>query len=225
MKRTLSLVLAATASVLLAGCLPQQAQWSGNETMKRNTVELVRVAHDVRFDGTSDTLSEREAARLDAFLSARKTGPSDRLFIDLPDAENDEEAISDVNEDSRARSIVAHLSEQGHAVYGRPLPHGAAPDADTVRLVVERHVVVPPGCPDWRQPGNRNYENAPSSNWGCANVTALGLMVADPRDLVEGRDYEAADATAAADAVKRYREGDVKWEETGDSQLKEGLRD
>ncbi|MEX1146896.1 MAG: CpaD family pilus assembly lipoprotein [Sphingomonadales bacterium] len=220
MKRLSALVITGCATIFLAGCLPQHAQWAGNETMKRNTVELVRVAHDVRFTDGSDALGDAEAARLEAFLKARGPGSADRIFIDLPDEEDDAAPVEHIRDNARARTLAGHLADLGHDVHTRPLPHGAVPAPDTVRVVIERHVVTSPGCPDWRQPASPNYENAPSSNWGCANVTALGLMVADPRDLVEGREYRSLDAQSAADAVRRLREDEVKWEE-GENQLSE----
>ncbi len=211
MKRLISTFVAAMGLAALAGCMPQQSQWAGNETSMRNTVDLVRVAHDVKFEDKSAALSQEEEARLKAFLSKTGFDYSDRLFLDLP--ENDD-AAAKAGIEKQAEAVVAELAKLGHDVYAKPLAYGKTPAANTVRIVVERYVVTPPDCPDWRQPASPNYENAPSSNFGCANTTSLGLMVANPRDLIEGRDYEPSDAADAAAAVRRYREDKVKW---GDS--------
>jgi pilus assembly protein CpaD len=42
---------------------------------------------------------------------------------------------------------------------------------------------------------------------GCSNEINLGLMVADPNDLVRGRPLAPADAERSALAVQKYRTG------------------
>lgn len=222
MKRLFSFILVVAAIAGLAGCMPQQSQWAGNETAMRNTVDLVRVAHDVSFDDGANAVSDDEADRLSAFLNETGLDYADRMFIDVP-----EDKDGNVSEDDkvRAEAVIAHLARLGHDVYAKPLPYGAAPEPGTVRIVVERYVVTPPACPDWRQRAYPNYENAPSSNFGCANVTALGLMAADPRDLIEGREYRQTDGGSAAAAVRRYREDEVKWGKKSDEDISKGLID
>jgi pilus assembly protein CpaD len=48
------------------------------------------------------------------------------------------------------------------------------------------------------------------SNLGCANAVNLGLMVADPADLVTGAPTAPADATREAEAIVRYRTDKVR---------------
>jgi len=71
-------------------------------------------------------------------------------------------------------------------------------------------VVMTPQCPDWRKPSEDDPSNTPSSNLGCATETNLGLMVADPRDLVVGKDIAPSDADHNDYAVRRYRQGTYK---------------
>jgi pilus assembly protein CpaD len=67
--------------------------------------------------------------------------------------------------------------------------------------------VTPPNCPDWTKPAyGAGHSNAMPSNYGCADVTNLGLMIADPRDLVIGRTLGPAEGNPATAAVLRYRE-------------------
>jgi pilus assembly protein CpaD len=72
---------------------------------------------------------------------------------------------------------------------------------------VERYVVTPPDCPNWTKSQNEDHENAQTSNFGCANLSNLGLMVADPRDLVIARQLGPASAAHASMAIQRYRNG------------------
>ena len=72
-------------------------------------------------------------------------------------------------------------------------------------MVVSRYVVVSPNCPDWSKKPGTDFENRRASNFGCATETNLGLMVANPRDLVVGRSPGPADAEHNAQSLVRYR--------------------
>lgn len=85
-----------------------------------------------------------------------------------------------------------------------------APRDDSVPVKSGTWRITPPACPDWSKEPGTDFENLPTSNFGCATVTNLGLMIADPADLVRGRDPGPADGTVAAGAVERYRKGEVK---------------
>ncbi len=45
---------------------------------------------------------------------------------------------------------------------------------------------------------------------GCANRANIALMVADPADMLRARTLDSGDGAAAAAAVKRYQEDDLK---------------
>ena len=70
--------------------------------------------------------------------------------------------------------------------------------------MVGRYAVTLPPCPNWSMPRANDFTNAPPSNFGCANAVNLGLMVASPGDLAQGRTLAAADGKPAAAAVDRY---------------------
>jgi len=70
--------------------------------------------------------------------------------------------------------------------------------ANRAILSVGRYTVTLPACPNWSESLAAEFTNACSGNYGCANVTNLGLMVASPADLVSGRTLAPADAQPAA---------------------------
>ena len=78
-----------------------------------------------------------------------------------------------------------------------------------LRLIVGRYLVVPPECPNWGKPSFRDPMNTLSSNFGCANQVNIGLMIADPGDLVRGKRLTPAMAGAAVLGIERYRAGEV----------------
>ena len=53
-------------------------------------------------------------------------------------------------------------------------------------------------------------ENTPGANFGCAITSNLGMMVANPRDLLRGRNPGPSDATAVSAAIARYRAGETR---------------
>jgi len=77
------------------------------------------------------------------------------------------------------------------------------------------NMVTLPPCPNWSQYPASDFTNLKSSNYGCANATNLGLMVANPADLAAGRTLEGADATPAVSGVTRYLTDKVKLPDTG----------
>ena len=81
---------------------------------------------------------------------------------------------------------------------------------DTVDVVVRRYVVTLPACPDFTDAPGRTWNNTVSRNWGCANAINLGMMVANPGDLVRGRPGTRRDGEFAVLAIQRYRTGETK---------------
>jgi pilus assembly protein CpaD len=78
-----------------------------------------------------------------------------------------------------------------------------------VELVMERYLVTLPACPDWSRQSGTDFSNQPFSNFGCATQSNLGLMVAEPKDLVSGRTLAPADGVHQAEGIVRYRTGKV----------------
>jgi pilus assembly protein CpaD len=78
-----------------------------------------------------------------------------------------------------------------------------------------RNMVTLPPCPNWSQYPASDFTNMKTSNFGCATATNLGLMVANPADLVAGRELARADATPAVSGVSRYLTDKVKLPDTG----------
>ncbi|HEX9489010.1 MAG TPA: CpaD family pilus assembly lipoprotein, partial [Stellaceae bacterium] len=74
--------------------------------------------------------------------------------------------------------------------------------------------VTPPDCPNWSKPASGDHSNTLPSNFGCADATNLGLMVADPRDLVLGRSLGPPRGDPALYGYSRYRTGKPRKPDT-----------
>lgn len=188
--------------VVLGACAPSASYWSEAQSPKTNRIETVRLWHDMQVPA-SGALSAGARAELDAFLARHDVGDGDDVTV-IAAAGRDPGPLAD------------YLRRQGFAARTAALPRAGVPAESAalpvggVRLLVERYLVTPPNCPDWRKPGSEDYANGAMSNLGCANTANLGLMIADPRDLIQGRRPGDADGTASAAAVQRYRTDKVK---------------
>lgn len=109
-----------------------------------------------------------------------------------------------------ARADVARVAARYGLLLadGAPVTAGAVP-AGTIRVVASRSSAHVPNCPDWDPSGNGML--APqglSSNYGCALNSNLAAMIANPDDLVVGRDASAnGTGRTASRAIRVYRDG------------------
>jgi pilus assembly protein CpaD len=152
---------------------------------------------DYVFDAAapSGTLPSSEAARLDAWFRSLELRYGDSVYVDGgPYAE-------------AARAQVADIAgNYGLLVTaGAPVTAGAV-NPGWVRVVVSRNVASVPNCPNWERKSQPNYNNKMMPGLGCAVNGNLAAMVANPEDLVHGREGSGVlDTATAARAVNVYR--------------------
>ena len=70
---------------------------------------------------------------------------------------------------------------------GAPVTAGVV-QPGTVRVVVSRRRAEVPRCPNWSLPSQPNYDNRNMSNFGCGVNSNIAAMVANPEDLIHGRE-------------------------------------
>lgn len=150
---------------------------------------------DYVFDAAAPdgALAAGEVDRLNGWFQGLGLGYGDSIYVDGPYAE-------------AARGQVAAVAGQyGMMVSaGAPVTTGMVAPG-TVRVVVARRRAVVPGCPNWNVPSEPNFDNHNGSNYGCAVDSNLAAMVANPEDLVHGREAGTTDVDTAAKAVMFYR--------------------
>jgi pilus assembly protein CpaD len=181
-----------------AGCAPQTSQWSPVEAPRENKITLVRLDHQVQFRPNEDRLNPAEAARLAAFIRDRNVGYGDQILLlggDGPLAQRRQEAVATV------------FARGGLRVFRDVQIEGVTPAPNELRVLVSRHVITGPRCPNWSKRADDDFGNTQSSNIGCATETNLGLMVANPSDLVAGQPLSPADGELSAFRVESYRKG------------------
>ena len=190
------LAVAAMTAMLVACGAERTTYWSPAQAPKQNKFAWVTYSHTVAFSRNGRRLSAFEQGRLDQFLAETDPGYGDRVVVRSRAGADDRRAAA-------VHEYLRRLSLQPRLVLA-PLA-----EAD-VSVVIGRYLVTAPGCPDWSKPAGFDAANQPSSNLGCATVTNLGLMVADPGDLVRGGPIGPGDGEASARGIRKYRDGDTQ---------------
>lgn len=208
------------AAAVLAGCTaPQPAPTAAMPPIPTAVMPPMPVAeridrtHPIRFSPALATLSPAEAIRLQTFLGGL---PPDRdadlrVIAQAPNARRLALAAR------RAEAVAAAIRAAGFdrvRVVPPALDGTAASErGEAVEVVASAYAVRLPACPDWsRDPAFDPY-NLPLANLGCATAVNLGLMIADPADLIRGRGPGPADGEREAEAIERYRTGKIRQPE------------
>lgn len=196
----------------LAGCTG-----SANSNLGLDSVHQPVVRNQIyQFDvaAANGELAPSEQGRLQGWLDAMGVRYGDRISVEDPSTYGN----------SAAQATVRSMVERRGLFVGNDVPvtAGAVPPGH-LRVIISRASAHVPGCPDWSSKSSINFNNATSSNYGCASNSNLAAMVSDPNDLIKGASNERHDPTTATRAIKTYREkpptgaGELRGESTSNS--------
>ena len=190
----------------LAGC-------NTTQDMPRKGVAAVNVpvvtSADYVFDAAAPggALAPGEGDRLNGWFRGLGLSYGDIVYVDAGYA-------------ASARSQVSAIAGRYGILVtpGAPVTAGAV-QPGSVRVVVARRRAVVPGCPNWSDAAQAaDWDNKSSSNYGCAVNSNIAAMIANPQDLIHGREGAGVtDAVTATRAVEMYRSKPL----TGQGDLKE----
>jgi pilus assembly protein CpaD len=175
----------------LAGCA---AEYSKSEAPTALRVDGAESRREIAFAAGSATLSPSEIRKINGWVLSGGIRPADRVAI----AAGGPAALAK----ARAAAISQALLRWGIVATSEPFADVAA---NRAVVNIGRYAVTLPDCPNWSQSLQWEFTNAYTSNYGCADATNLGLMVASPGDLVSGRQFTGIDAVPAINAVNRYQ--------------------
>ena len=192
-------VIAASLALSLGACTPQLAQYSDSSELKRNEVTMVRLKHTVNFD-SGTALDAMEQAAIEDFLALNRVGYGDVLSLDLGDV-GDPNAMAE-----KWFAVYEYLKTHGMHLQPEAPITGAAPTSGSGILIVERYIVSTPACEKFAVGPDPNWANSVSPWFGCTTTALLGLMIADPADLIDGNPMAPPDAEKAAKTIRElYR--------------------
>ena len=75
----------------------------------------------------------------------------------------------------------------------------------TIGVEVQWYAVNAPECHYWSHDSRQAYAFTQASDFGCANTNNLGQMIADPHDMLRGKNLAPVDATQPVNAIQTYR--------------------
>jgi pilus assembly protein CpaD len=187
------LILIALSSALAACAMPTRDL--PDRGVASVNVPVVTTA-DYVFDAAAPggTLSPGEPDRLSGWFQGLGLGYGDTVYVDGGYA-------------PAARAQVASIAGRfGMLVTaGAPATTGMV-NPGSVRVVVARRRAEVPGCPNWSRPAAPDFANRSMSNYGCSVNSNIAAMVANPEDLLHGREGTGVtDTWVASRAIEMYR--------------------
>ena len=189
-------LLLITAAVGLAGCqnyiYEGRSDASGLSAINMPVVTQTVYALDVAAPG--GTLPSSEAARLNAWFESMGLQYGDVVYVD-----GGTDARPGVAEVAGRYGLL--LADNAPVTQGQIAP-------GSVRVVVARATAAVPNCPNWSESAINNPQNVQMPGYGCSVNSALAAMVANPNDLVYGREGTGlTDTRKAAGVIEGYRAG------------------
>lgn len=181
------------ASLGLAGCgtMPDNTSMY---SVHQPVVERNNYAIDLASDGNG--IASADQRRLNEWFDALELRYGDRISVDGGEGYAFAGAMQDVRAAASQRGVI--LADNAPATPGVIAP-------GSIRVVVTRSSASVPSCPDWSTTHENNYRAGNHSNHGCATNSNLAAMVADPEDLVRGRDSKRTDRNSGKAAVNAYK--------------------
>lgn len=151
---------------------------------------------DYVFDAAAPngSLGYGEAERLDAWFRSLGLGYGDTVYVDGAYADG-------------ARADVARVAGRYGLLISQSAPVSAgAVGSGLARVIVARTRASVPYCPNWSLPSAPNFNNRNMPNFGCAVNANFAAMVANPEDLVHGREGSGlGDTSTTSKAIGTYR--------------------
>jgi pilus assembly protein CpaD len=184
-------LLALALALLVSACAPVTS-YTDAEAPKRLKLDSATTQFDVHFAPGSAVMSSADAAHLSRLAATGGINPSDRVMIAAAGG-----PYLAQQRTASVASVLLHYGIVGIADQIAGVPPNRA------HIEVTRTFVTLPACPNWSKPGT-DFDNQPSSNFGCATETNLGMMVANPSDLASGLPVGASAGQPGATAVNRY---------------------
>jgi pilus assembly protein CpaD len=184
---------------LMLGLSACAAEYSKSEAPDALRVDGAESRRELAFAAGSANLSPSELRKIDGWVLSGGIRPADRV------------AIAAAGPPGLAAQRAAAISREllRYSIVAQTTALDKVP-ANHAIVSVGRFAVTLPDCPNWSESLSYDFTNAFTSNYGCANATNLGLMVASPADLVSPRPSTGTNAQVTGNAMQRYLTDRVK---------------
>jgi pilus assembly protein CpaD len=194
---------AAIASVLIAGScsVTNDGSMISEDGIANHPIAVEPSFRElkVQFAGGADGMSAEDAAKFDAFLADFRAHGNGSLGISVPNGASSRAAITFFGE----RAAVTGISRDKILVSTHDVTGG------DMRVAINyiTYTASTEACGDWSENLAFSGDNLTPKNFGCSVQHNIAAMVADPRDLLEPRRFDPADANRAGTVVTNYEQG------------------
>ena len=206
LRQTASVLALCLAPLAMTACtdhrLVTEATWKQQEPVAQPRVQRVDAQHVIPFASKDLEMSDVEREALAMFVRQSNLQPGSHVSVAAP-AKTAAQAARSRNRLASVRNELQRMGVSSSVVQAESTTNQST--GDEVVVFAQTVAVLPPDCPGYNQPITLDYEWRPTTRLGCANAVNLGLMVANPSDLAQGRPVSAADGEAMALGVQRYR--------------------
>src|SRR5882724_1324167 len=153
----------------------------------------------VQFAGGADGISAEDAVKFDAFLADFRAHGNGSLGVSVPNGASSRAAITFFGERAASTGISRDkILVSTHDVTGGDM-------RVTVNYIA--YTASTAACGDWSEDLSFSGDNLTPKNFGCSVQHNIAAMVSDPRDLLEPRRFDPADANRAGTVVTNYEQG------------------
>jgi len=202
--------VALAAALAATSCAPPSLSATPTEAPKQLKLTFSTLSWPVHFEPGSAALAKDEQRTLANFLLTVKTGAGDQVSVDAARQYYWQDASLATQRQASIDAVLASLQMSPCSVVPAGVPSSEpALGCVVVVLNVGRYIVTGPSCPDWTKTTAGDFSNTNTSNFGCATMTNLGMMVANPADLARGAKLGNADGDYAAAGVAAYHAGTI----------------
>src|SRR5215470_16425647 len=206
LRHAASMLALCLTPLAMAGCtdhrLVTEATWKQQEAVAGPEVRRVDVQHVIPFARNDLELSDIEREALQMFARQTNLQPGSHVSVAAP-AKTAAQTARARNRLASVRNELQRMGISSSIVQAEPTTSQST--GDEIVVFAQTVAVLPPDCPGYNQPITLDFEWRPNTRFGCANAVNLGLMVANPSDLAQGRPVGPADAEPNALAIARYR--------------------
>jgi pilus assembly protein CpaD len=203
--------IAAIGAVLLAGSCasPTDELSMADPTVNHPiAVEPRYAAIKLSFSAPDAGLLPDDAARFEAFVADYLSRGSGSISVSAPQGADSATALTYFG--ARLFSMGVPRS---HIMVGT---HDGAEPRVEIGYIAYGAKTDP--CGDWSDDVAKTYDNRSARNFGCAVQHNIAAQVADPRDLIEMRPSDPADAVRRGQVLDNYEKGKVTASEKSKDQ-------